>query len=100
MSTEICRSTDVYWPSDGRHIDRLSADISVDVSAETRPLIVGRVSVDCQWYISQKLRLSVTDVYKAVASGGKMGAVAPPPHLPPKKIGTKTSFSGVKKTFD
>ena len=31
-------STDVYRPSDGRHIDRLSADISVDIAADTRPI--------------------------------------------------------------
>ena len=77
ISTDL--STDVYRPSDGRHIDRLSADISVDIAADTRPicrpLTVGGVSVDCRWYIgrvsyniSQNLRLSVTDVYKAVAS--------------------------------
>ena len=77
MSVDL--STDVYRPSDGRHIDRLSADISVDIAADTRPicrpLIVGGVSVDCRWYIgrvsyniSQNLRLSLTDVYKAVAS--------------------------------
>ena len=77
MSVDL--STDVYRPSDGRHIDRLSADISVDIAADTRPicrpLTVGGVSVDCRWYIgrvsyniSQNLRLSVTDVYKAVAS--------------------------------
>ena len=57
----------------GRHIDRLTADISVDIAADNRPmcgpLIVGGVSVDCRWYIgrlsyniSQKLRLSMTDV--------------------------------------
>ena len=62
-------STDVYRPSDCRHIDRLSTDISVNIGANTRPihgpLIVGGVSVDCRWYIdrvpyniSQKLRLS------------------------------------------
>ena len=77
MSVDL--STDVHRPSDGRHIDRLSADISVDIAADTRPicrpLTVGGVSVDCRWYIgrvsyniSQNLRLSVTDVYKAVAS--------------------------------
>ena len=50
-------STDVYRPSDGRHIDRLSADISVDIAADTRPicrpLTVGGVSVDCRWYIGR-----------------------------------------------
>ena len=30
--------TNVYRLSDGRHIDRLSADISVKVSADTRPI--------------------------------------------------------------
>ena len=69
MSTEMCRSTyrpmyqPRYWPSDGRHIDRLSADISVDIAADTPPirwpLIVGGISVDCRWYIGQKLRLLV-----------------------------------------
>ena len=50
-----------YPPSDGRHIDRLSADISVNIAADTRPirwpLIVGGISVDRRWYIGQKLRL-------------------------------------------
>ena len=75
MSVDL--STDVYRPSDVRHIDRLSADISVDIAADTRPICrplisveyrstVGGISVEC--LISQNLRLSVTDVYKAVAS--------------------------------
>ena len=69
MSTEMCRSTyrlmyqPRYRPSDGRHIDRLSSEISVDIAAETRPirwpLIVGGISVDRRWYIGQKLRLLV-----------------------------------------
>ena len=58
MSVDL--STDVYRPSDGRHIDRLSADISVDVSADTltidcrrsigrRSVVYGRVkNLDCQ----------------------------------------------------
>ena len=73
---EMCRSTyrpiyqPRYRPSDCRHIDRLSADISVDIAADTRPirwpLIVGRISVNCRWYIGElsynkslKFRLSV-----------------------------------------
>ena len=44
MSTEMCRWT--YRPiyqlryrlSDGRHIDRQLADISVDIEADTRPI--------------------------------------------------------------
>ena len=52
-----------YGPSDGQHIDRLSADISVDIADDTRPirwpLIVGGISVDRRWYIGQKLRLLV-----------------------------------------
>ena len=67
MLTEMCQSTyrpmfqPRYRPSDGWHIDRLSADISVDIAADTHqirwPLIVGRISVDRRWYIGQKLRL-------------------------------------------
>ena len=42
---------------DGRHIDRLSADISVDIAADTQPiqwpLIVGEISVDRRCYIGQ-----------------------------------------------
>ena len=56
-----------YRPSDGQHIDRLSADISVNIAADTQPirwpLIVGGISVDCQWYIGQKLRLLVYKLY-------------------------------------
>ena len=58
-----------YQPSDGRHylIDQLSADISVDIAAETWPIrwpfIVGRISVDRRWYIGQKLRLLVYKLY-------------------------------------
>ena len=58
MSTEMCQSTyrPMYQPrcrpSDGRHIDQLLADISVDIAADTRPilwsLIVGGISVDCR----------------------------------------------------
>ena len=81
--TEIYRSSyrpmyqPRYRPSDGRHIDHISADISVDIAADTRPirwpLIVGGVSVDCRWHIgrlscnSQKFRVSVAEVYKPVA---------------------------------
>ena len=67
MSTAMCRSTyrpmcqPRYRPSDGWHIDQLSADISADIAAGTRPirwtLIVGGLSVDRWWYIGQKLRL-------------------------------------------
>ena len=73
MSTEMCRWTyrPMYQPryrsSDGRHINGLSADISVDIVAYTWPirwpLIVGRVSVDCRWYISQNLSLLVYKLY-------------------------------------
>ena len=73
MSTEICQSTyrlmfqPRYWASDGQHIDGLSADISVDIAADTRPirwpLIVGGISVDRWWYIGQKLRLLVYKLY-------------------------------------
>ena len=69
----ICRPTyppmhqPRYRPSDGRRIDRLSTDISVDIAADTRPirrpLIVGGISVNCRWYIGQKLRLSVYKLY-------------------------------------
>ena len=69
MSTEMCRLTyrlmyqPAYRPSDGRHIDQLSADVSVDIAANTRPirwpLIVGRISVDRRWHIGQKPRLLV-----------------------------------------
>ena len=69
MSTEMCQSMyrpmyqPRYGPSDGRHIDRLWADISVDIADNTRPirrpLIVGGISVDRRWYIGQKLRLLV-----------------------------------------
>ena len=56
-----------YRPSDGQHIDRLSADISVEIVADTRPicwpLIVGGISVNRRWYISQKLRLLVYKLY-------------------------------------
>ena len=67
ITTKIHRSTyrpmyqPRFRPSDGRHISRLSADISVDIAVNTRPicwpLIVGGISVDCRWYIGQKLRL-------------------------------------------
>ena len=73
MSTEMCRPTyqpmyqPRYRPSDDRHIDRLSADISVNIAADTRPirwpLIVGGKSVDRRWYIGQKLRLLVYKLY-------------------------------------
>ena len=73
MSTEMCRSTyrpmyqPRYRPSDGRHIDRLSADISVDIAADTRPirwlLIVGGISVDRRWHVGQKLRMLVYKLY-------------------------------------
>ena len=44
MSTAMCRSTyrpmcqPRYRPNDGRHIDRLSADILADIAAGTRPI--------------------------------------------------------------
>ena len=93
MSTEMCRST--YRPM---YIGRVMVDISTEISP-----IVGRYSgrhsanmstIDCRrsigrlsvvyrssvsYNISQKLRLSVTGVNKAVASRGEMGAVATPP---------------------
>ena len=66
ISIEVCRST--YQPSDGRHIDRLSADILVDVAADTRPIHwpltidyrrnIGRLSYN----IGQNFRLSLSDV--------------------------------------
>ena len=69
MSTEMCQSTyrsmyqPRYRPSDGRHIDRLSSEISFDIANDTRPirwrLIVGGISVDRRWHIGQKLRLLV-----------------------------------------
>ena len=67
----------IYQPrhqlSSGRHIDRLSADILVDIAADIPPirwlLIVGGILVDCWWYISwlsynvsQMFGLSVSDV--------------------------------------
>ena len=70
ITTEKCRSTHrpMYQPkyrrSQGLHIDRLSADMSVHLAVDTIrwPLIVGRISVDCWWYIGQKLSLPVSDV--------------------------------------
>ena len=72
IKTKICQSTyrpmyqPRYLPSDGRHIDQLSADISVNIAADTWPiywpLIVSGISVDCRWYIGQKFTLSVSDV--------------------------------------
>ena len=72
ITTEICRSMyrPMYQPrcrpSQGGHIDPLAADISVDIATDTWPicwsLVVRRISVDCRWYIGQKLRLSVSDV--------------------------------------
>ena len=63
MSVDVL--TEIYQLSDDKNIDQLLADILVDIAADARPirrpLIVGRISVDCQWYISQKLRLSVSD---------------------------------------
>ena len=73
MSTGMCRWTyrpmyqPRYRPSDGRQIDRLSADISVDIAADTRPirwpLIVGGISVERRWYIGQNLNLLVYKLY-------------------------------------
>ena len=74
----ICRSICrlIY----GRHIDRLWADISVDIAANTRPircpLLIGGISVDCLWSIgrlsyniSQMFRLSLSDVHPFSAFG-------------------------------
>ena len=68
ITTKICRSMyrPMYQPrcrpSQGGHIDPLAADISVDIATDTWPicwsLVVSRISVDCQWYIGQKLMLS------------------------------------------
>ena len=121
----------------GRHIGRVSVDMSTDISVESRSIcrprcvgrhidrcisaewwstyrlrylpIVGRYSgrhsadtltIDCRrsigrqsvvyrssvsYNVSKKLRLSVTGVNKAVASGGEKGAVATPPPPPKKK---------------
>ena len=63
-----------YWSSYGWHIDRLSADSSVNRADDIRPicwlLIIGGISVDCPWSISrlsynisQKFRVSVSDVW-------------------------------------
>ena len=98
VSTEMCRST--YQPM---YIGRVMVDISTEISADSRHSAdtstidcrrsIGRLSVvyrsSVSYNISQKLRLSVTGVNKAVASKGEMGAVAtPPPHplLPHLKI--------------
>ena len=70
----ICRPRCVGWRINrciNRDISRvmvnISADISVDIAADTLPirwsLIVGRISVDCWWYIGQKLRLLVYKLY-------------------------------------
>lgn len=46
-----------YWSSYGWHIDRLSADSSVNIADDIRPicwlLIIGGISVACQWSISR-----------------------------------------------
>ena len=101
-SRSICRPRCV-----GRHIDRC---ISAEWWSTYRPrylLIVGRYSgrhsantltIDCRqsigwqsevyrssvsYNVSQKLRLSVTGVNKAVSSAGEKGVVYPPPPPPP-----------------
>ena len=60
---EMCRSTYQltyqlrYRPIYGRHIDRIPADISLDIATDTRricwPLIIGGISVNCQWSIGR-----------------------------------------------
>ena len=62
-SVEMCWSTYQltyqlrYWPIYGRHIDRISADILVDIATDTLqmcwPLIIGGISVNCQWSIGR-----------------------------------------------
>ena len=75
VSVDISTNVSIrYWPSYGWHIDRPSADSSVDIADNTRLipwlLIIGGISVACQWSISrlsygisQKFRVSVSDVW-------------------------------------
>ena len=68
IMTEICQSTYPamyqlrYRPSQGQHFGRLSADILVDIPADTRlirwPLIVSRISPSVVYW-SKALTLSV-----------------------------------------
>ena len=108
ISADKCRST--YRPM---YISRVMVDISTKISADSRPLSAYTLTIDCRrsisrlsvvyqssvsYNISKKLRLSVTGVNKAVASGGEMGVVATRPPPPRKKyiyFGTKIPFSEI-----
>ena len=67
VSVDVSTNVSTERSSDGRHIDSLLADISVDIAADTRPihrpLIVSGISVNRWWYIGQKLRLLVYKLY-------------------------------------